>query len=135
MQSRFVDTSHLIAVFDPNDALHASAVQFLKDRNHLVTSGLVLTEFLNTFSNGFRRVAAAVEVAKWLAHPRILVIDLDRTLLEDAVAFYASRPDKAWSLTDCASFLIMQDLGIRQALTADHHFVQAGFEALLPVVK
>jgi predicted nucleic acid-binding protein len=36
-----------------------------------------------------------------------------------------------WSLTDCISFVVMQDRQITGALTADHHFEQAGFTALL----
>jgi uncharacterized protein len=42
-----------------------------------------------------------------------------------------SRPDKEWSLTDCISFVVMQECGLIEALTADHHFEQAGFVALL----
>jgi len=44
---------------------------------------------------------------------------------------YQRRPDKNWSLTDCISFVVMQDHGITEALTGDHHFEQAGFVALL----
>jgi predicted nucleic acid-binding protein len=44
---------------------------------------------------------------------------------------FDSRADKEWSLTDCTSFVVMQDRQINQALTADHHFEQAGFAALL----
>jgi predicted nucleic acid-binding protein len=43
----------------------------------------------------------------------------------------ASRPDKDWSLTDCISFVVMENQDITEALTADRHFVQAGFTALL----
>jgi uncharacterized protein len=42
----------------------------------------------------------------------------------------ASRPDKDWSLTDCISFVVMKDEGIREALTGDRHFTQAGFVPL-----
>ncbi len=44
---------------------------------------------------------------------------------------YEMRPDKDWSLTDCLSFLLMEERGIADALTADHHFEQAGFRALM----
>lgn len=44
---------------------------------------------------------------------------------------FAARKDKDGSLTDCISFVVMQEQGITEALTADHHFEQAGFIALL----
>jgi predicted nucleic acid-binding protein len=47
------------------------------------------------------------------------------------VALFEQRPDKEWSLTDCLSFVVMHDEGITRALTADHHFEQACFTALL----
>ncbi len=35
--------------------------------------------------------------------------------------------DKVFSFTDCTSFVLMRELKLREALTTDHHFVQAGF--------
>ena len=43
----------------------------------------------------------------------------------------------SWSLTDCTSFVIMEQMEISEALTPDRHFEQAGFVALyrtLPTV-
>ena len=44
---------------------------------------------------------------------------------------FDSRPDKLWSLTDCISFVLMQDQNVNAALAADRHFEQAGFVPLL----
>jgi uncharacterized protein len=44
---------------------------------------------------------------------------------------FRNRPDKEWGLVDCISFVVMTEKGIAQALTADQHFNQAGFKALL----
>jgi predicted nucleic acid-binding protein len=44
---------------------------------------------------------------------------------------FESRSDKEWGLTDYTSFVIMRQLGLSGALTADRHFPQAGFRALL----
>jgi len=45
------------------------------------------------------------------------------------MSLHNSRPDKHWSLTDCISFVVMQQRGLQRALAYDHHFEQAGFEA------
>ena len=41
---------------------------------------------------------------------------------------YGTRHDKNWSLTDCFSFVVMEQRRLVQALATDHHFRQAGFE-------
>ena len=44
---------------------------------------------------------------------------------------YENRADKAWGLTDCLSFVVMQEQGLTEAVTSDRHFRQAGFRALM----
>jgi predicted nucleic acid-binding protein len=60
---------------------------------------------------------------------RVLMPDTEQFLA--GISLYEARPDKDWSLTDCISFVVMEREKIGQALTADHHFEQAGFVALL----
>jgi predicted nucleic acid-binding protein len=62
---------------------------------------------------------------------RVEIVRLTPELLDRWVALFRSRADKEWPLTDCISFVVMQDHELAEALTADHHFVQAGFKALL----
>jgi predicted nucleic acid-binding protein len=50
---------------------------------------------------------------------------------ESAVRRYRQAADRSWSLTDCASFQVMEAEQIQAALTHDQHFAQAGFEMLL----
>jgi len=37
---------------------------------------------------------------------------------------------KGWSLTDCISFVIMNEYGVSEAWSGDRHFSQAGFTLL-----
>lgn len=53
-------------------------------------------------------------------------------LMERALLLYSDRPDKAWGLVDCASFVVMSDERISEVFTTDRHFEQAGFTCLLP---
>jgi len=65
--------------------------------------------------------------------PNVNVVSVDRTLMHRAIDFYRGREDKEWGLTDCISFIVMEDHGLTDALTTDEHFQQAGFRALLRV--
>lgn len=62
---------------------------------------------------------------------RVTIVPPSMLLFEQAMQMYRDRDDKEWSLTDCVSFVIMKDQNIGEGLTADHHFEQAGFIALL----
>jgi len=65
--------------------------------------------------------------------PDVKIVPATDDLFEKGVELYASRADKSWSLTDCISFVVMSDLGIDEALTADQDFEQAGYRAVLKV--
>jgi predicted nucleic acid-binding protein len=61
----------------------------------------------------------------------VQVIHLHPQLFREAFDLYRSRSDKAWGLIDCVSFVVMKELGITNALSADKHFEQAGFNILI----
>lgn len=102
------------------------------EQGSIVTSDMVLTEVLNMFSGrGSHLREAARAIQEILGDRRVEVIPQTPQLFRDALNLYQSRADKEWSLTDCASFMIMKRRGIEEALTDDHHFTQSGFKALL----
>jgi uncharacterized protein len=58
---------------------------------------------------------------------------IDAARFDETKSFFRNHADHDYSFADCASFVVMRELGLRQALTTDGHFPEAGFEALLPV--
>lgn len=135
MERVFADTSYWIALLNPRDELHQRASTASRDfsSQQIVTSEMVLTEFLNSFSDyGPRLRQAAVKAVVSLREtPQILILPQTSKLFDKALKRYQDMTDKSWSLTDCASFLIMEEERLTGALTHDRHFAQAGFQVLL----
>ena len=127
----FVDTSFLVAELNPRDPLHFKAQALRRINLPLLTSELVLIEFLNAFASGRHRQAVLERTQAILSDPSIIVVRCSHQMFAEALDLFARRPDKGWSLTDCASFLIMRSERMTRALTADSHFRQAGFTALM----
>ncbi len=74
-------------------------------------------------------IIAFLEGIKKSSH--VDVIHIDPALDEQTWRLIKQRIDKDWSLVDCASFVVMKQHGITEALTTDQHFEQAGFVRLL----
>ncbi len=133
MQTVFADSFYFIALGNRNDPAHGQAVAFSQAyTGRLVTSGLVLTEFADGCASPAHRRNVAVQAVTLLRNnPDVTIVPCTEQLFQEGLDLYAQRPDKEWSLTDCTSFVVMQREGIREALTGDHHFEQAGFTILL----
>ena len=126
-----VDTSFLLALAQPRDALHARATAWSEAiADQLLVTEYVLCEIVNHLSKPVDRPRAHVLVAQ-LRSGLVEFVPSSPDLLEAGLQLHAQRPDKDWSLTDCVSFVVMKQCKVTQALTHDHHFEQAGFEALL----
>ena len=91
----------------------------------------MLTELADGLAATPRRQAFRQVVEDIDANRTNLIVPANAETFEKGVEFYHARADKQWSLTDCISFIVMSEEGITEALTADHHFEQAGFIALL----
>jgi predicted nucleic acid-binding protein len=131
----FADTYFFIARLWPRDPLHTRAVAWeqyvLRHGLTLLTTEAVLWELLNAFCSHVTRRQAIRAYNAIHAEPAIDTLDFEPNAMQAALNLYESHDDKDWGITDCLSFVSMRARGLTEALTADHHFVQAGFDALL----
>ena len=63
--------------------------------------------------------------------PSLEIVEVKPERCHKRFRLFTNRSDKAWGLVDCISFVVMRERDLRVALTADAHFRQAGFQALL----
>jgi uncharacterized protein len=131
MERLFVDTSAWFAHANREDPRHKDVVRVLEDfPGGLVTSSFVFDETITlcAYRLGHRVAASVGEV---LQDPD--EIELLRVTAEDERAawkLFLGRPDKAYSFTDCTSFVMMRRLGITTAASLDDDFAQEGFRVV-----
>ena len=134
MRQVFADTGYWIALVNPRDQVHAKAVSVTEQLSpvRILTSEMVLTEVLNSFSDGGPlRHAVGGMVQKLRSNRDVIIVPQTSEQFESALRRYKQAADKSWSLTDCASFQVMEAEQMQAALTHDQHFAEAGFETLL----
>src|SRR5260370_272440 len=119
MQSFFVDTWYLIALFDRYDSHSRRAARIAARLNsvQLVSHEGVLREFLAAMSHGdVDGREAAVRFVRTMMR-RVNVVEVKRELFLRGIDLFADRLDKHYSLVDCMSMLVMKDRGITHVLT------------------
>ena len=130
----FLDTAYVNALVNTRDQWHDAAVQWEQklaaDTRRLVPTEFVLVEIADGLAAVRFRAQAAHVIATLQASPLVEIVPASSQLFTAALALYRSRADKDWGLTDCASFVVMSERGLAEALTTDEHFRQAGYRAL-----
>ncbi len=130
-----VDSSGLYALADRRDFSHARAekcVAKLLDSG----AGLILTDYILDEACTLAKVRAGGNAALRLLDIversrafQMFWVGIER--FEAAKAFFRKYADHGYSFTDCTSFVLMQERRLRDALTTDRHFAEAGFRILL----
>ena len=135
MPALFADSGYWIALWNPEDTLYERAMEIAQSigEDPIVTTQLVLNEALNHMSGRGQTLREyAVQMVRDLAaNPDVQIVSQTDSQFWDALGRYDSRSDQTWGITDCASFLVMEEQGLTQALAYDRDFEQAGFTALL----
>ena len=131
MKQCFAHTSYFLALLIPADENHGAFEKSVQWHGQVLTSEFIVLEVGNFLATTPSRGKFGAFLKGLHADPRTTIIPVSRELLQRGLDLFLSRHDQSWSVTDCTSFALMQERGIREALTADHHFEQAGFVALL----
>jgi predicted nucleic acid-binding protein len=137
MPELFFDTAGWGHLVDPSQAFHRNAAavyrRVTREGRRVVTTNYVLAELVALLTHPLKvsRPALIEFIESLRASPYVEVLHIDPTLDAEAWRLLAGRRDKEWSLVDCASFVVMRERRITEALTTDHNFEQAGFVILL----
>jgi uncharacterized protein len=86
---------------------------------------------MNALSDAATRRVAVEGYRRCHTDAKIEVVPFRTGQIDAAIRLYEARSDKTWSLTDCLSFVVMEQRHLLEAPTADRHFEQAGLRAIM----
>lgn len=137
MSALFMDTSGWGSLVDAKQPFHTKAAALYRlardQRRKIFTTNYVIVELVALLMSPLRvsreKIIAFIDSLK--SSPYLEIIPIDSALDAKGWELFKSRSDKNWSLVDCTSFVLMEERGMTEALTTDHHFEQAGFITLL----
>lgn len=127
-----LDTSGLLCLYHRAEPLHEQARIAYQSASFRFTHSYVLAEFV-ALANARRlpRLDSLSFLTDLVNNPDIEMLWVGEEIHQAAMTLLFARPDKAYSLCDAVSFVLMRRRSILRALTTDRHFVQEGFERLL----
>lgn len=133
----FIDTSGLYALVDKKDEHHVRARNIVKASlragRRLVVTDYVVSETVTLAEarSGAHVAGRVLDLLEQSVGIRIEWIAPSR--FDTTKRFFRKHADHTYSFTDCSSFVVMRESQLLDALTTDRHFVEAGFNALLPL--
>lgn len=128
----FADTFYFLALLSARDAAHEHAIKSTRSlKGRLLTTAWVITEVADGMRTAAERSRFPQFFDRLSSNPQTTIVPCSAVVFDLGMELFRRRLDKEWSLTDCISFVVMEQNGVDQALTGDHHFEQAGFVALL----
>lgn len=132
MRTVFADTFYYLARLSRNDVDRERVLALSQGISaNVVTTPWVLTEVADAMSALQHRELFLRLLNILRADGNVTIVPASEDLFDRGLELYSKRTDQDWPLTDCISFATMKEFGLTEALTADHHFEQAGFVALL----
>ena len=134
MKGLFVDTAGWVACTDTAEPAHKRATA-ARDRWLEAGGVLVTTDYVADETLTLLRMRLGLDVAeawwhRWMAVRVCAGSSSACARADKARGMFFRYTDKDFSFTDCTSFVVMRELKLREALTTDHHFAQAGFITL-----
>ena len=134
MSPLFLDSGYIIALELANDQHPEAAASHWEGLTNtpprIITTSYVFDEIVTYF---YRRDLhdKAIDVGNsLLTSPRVTLVHVDESLFGLGWQYLRRHSDKRYSLTDCISFVLMNQMDIDHALAFDRHFTQAGLHRL-----
>ena len=110
MKAVFADSFHFLALLNDEDPAHRQAViEHRRTWQSVVTTDCVLLEVGDALCDPRDHDDFLALYESLPGDRRVKIVRLTPELLDRGIQRFRDRPDKDWPLTDCISFMVMED--------------------------
>ena len=125
----FVDASAWVALTNTKDRYYTDATsiyrRLLQSATPLITSTWTAYEAL-TIVKAKLGYSQAERLWRRIQRPSVVeLVTVDERIETEALDLFWRYKDKDWGVVDCASIVVMDGTGCRQAFAFDRHFMEA----------
>jgi predicted nucleic acid-binding protein len=128
----FIDTGAFLARYLHRDQHHEQAISCWKElassKQQTFTSNFVLDELFTLLGRKADYLFAAKQATIILSSSHLNILRPDISVEKTAVEYLKKYADQQISYTDCISFVLMKQRGIKQVFSFDHHFERVGLK-------
>lgn len=122
----FIDTSGFKAYFDKKDENHEKALEMVerieKEGHEIITTDYVFDETI-TLTRVACDLRTALKFSRMIAESNIVsLVNIDKEIFRDALKIFEKYSEVNLSFTDCTSFVVMKNHGIKKYFSFDKHF-------------
>jgi predicted nucleic acid-binding protein len=130
----FVDTGAFLARYLGHDQYHPQAIQIWDEirrrREACYTTNCVLNEVITLLGRRAGHHFTAERALSIYASKVIKIMRPDTKIERQAIDIFEKYGDQKVSFTDCISFVLMKNAGIKRAFSFDFHFRLAGYTVI-----
>ena len=132
----FIDITFIIVLIDIKNSEYQQAVELInKIKNPFyITTYDILSEATKNLSYQDKLEMIRL-IETFIDSQHTCIVESTEELFKKSLAMYKENKDKEWSLAHCFSFVVMRDKGIKNVLTFDKYFTEAGFHVLPDIYK
>ncbi|MBM3241956.1 type II toxin-antitoxin system VapC family toxin [Candidatus Poribacteria bacterium] len=137
MELIFLDTSFLVAYYNADDVNHTDARKLVREMEgtkiSFLTSDYIFDETLTILlvrAGKEKAIKVCNTLLKDIEAGDIKWMRVNEEVFRKSTEIFTRFVDKKWSFTDCTSYILMKDSGIKKGASFDEHFRQFGFETL-----
>lgn len=129
-----VDTGYWIALFDKRDMNHSIArrnLEMLLQNYRMCLTDFIVFETITYLNCSIGRHDLAIRFLERTKGSMFTIIPVDASVKAEALELFKKYSDKAFSVTDCTSFIVMKQRGIQKYAGFDDHFRHMGYTGVL----